>query len=233
MDAQADGRIDLAAYSARAFATVRLMCECVDALATPTGAAGETGQVAVLAGDPARIASLANLGPSKLGRIASHSIASHDMAQGVLMIGGKPVSGNEDFWVDYADYSAAMNAYQNNEIDGFIVPVATSFSNIASAGSTSLNAVFGHQQDTFARPVSALWKSPFWPYGPVAVRTNLATDAKNIVLKTLEQMDVTEPMAHATLSEGLAGDFRKMDTLGYENVSASIRLLVNQSAKWR
>ena len=40
MDAQADGRIDMAAYSARAFVTLGLMCECVEALATPATLAG-------------------------------------------------------------------------------------------------------------------------------------------------------------------------------------------------
>ena len=72
MDAQADGRIDLAAYSARAFTTVRLMCECVDALATPATQSGQTGQIAILAGDIARIPSLAKIGSSRFGRIAAY-----------------------------------------------------------------------------------------------------------------------------------------------------------------
>ena len=62
MDAQADGRIDLAAYSARAFATVRLMCECVDALVTPATIAGDTGQIAILAGDASQILTLSAIG---------------------------------------------------------------------------------------------------------------------------------------------------------------------------
>ncbi|MGL4406243.1 MAG: hypothetical protein ACRCT6_10815, partial [Notoacmeibacter sp.] len=57
MDAQADGRIDLAAYSARAYATIRLMCECVDAIAKPSTLEGATGQISVLAGDKLRMSS--------------------------------------------------------------------------------------------------------------------------------------------------------------------------------
>ena len=82
LDAQADGRIDMAAYSARGFATVRLMCECVEALVTPSTIGGQTGQIAILAGDAARIPNLADIGNAKIGRITAPSIASQDMLRG-------------------------------------------------------------------------------------------------------------------------------------------------------
>jgi phosphonate transport system substrate-binding protein len=233
MDAQADGRIDLAAYSARAFATVRLMCECLDALATPATVAGDTGQIAILAGDASKVSSLAAIGSAKLGRVTTAPIATQEMLRGALMIGGKPVTGKEEFWVDYPDYSAAILAYQNNEIDGVIIPIATSFATIADAGKTELGLLSEVNDGNGSRQATALWRSSFWPYGPIAVRNNLASEAKDILLRTLEQMDVTEPLAHATLSEGLSGPFRKTDSAGYANVSASIRLLVSQNANWR
>jgi phosphonate transport system substrate-binding protein len=233
MDAQADGRIDLAAYSARAFATMRLMCECVDALATPTISTGQTGQVAILVGDKLRKLSLTDIGTSKIGRIATTRISNDDMLRGTLMINGKPVTGKEEFWLDFPDYAAAMQAYQTKMIDGFVIPAAASFDAISEAGIAELNLMQMSKTNDAARPVSALWRSSFWPYGPIAVRSNLAADAKALVLRTLEQLDVTEPLAHATLSEGLAGAFRKSDLAGYANVSASIRLLVSQNANWR
>jgi phosphonate transport system substrate-binding protein len=233
MDAQADGRIDLAAYSARAFATVRLMCECVDALVTPATMAGDTGQIAILAGDASKVSSLAAIGSAKLGRVTTAPIATQEMLRGALLIGGKPVTGKEKFWVDYPDYAAAIKAYQNNEIDGVIIPAATSFATIADAGKTELGQLSEVKDGNSSRQATALWRSSFWPYGPVAVRNNLASEAKDILLRTLEQMDVTEPLAHATLSEGLSGPFRKTDSAGYANVSASIRLLVSQNANWR
>jgi phosphonate transport system substrate-binding protein len=233
MDAQADGRIDLAAYSARAFATVRLMCECVDALATPSTLAGQTGQIAVLAGDAERLSILAKIGPSKLGRIATASVATQDMLRGNLMIDAKPVTGKEEFWIDFPNYAAAMQAYQTNKIDGFVIPAATSLDNVVSAGSAELGQLPNVGEGEIMRPVTVLWRSSFWPYGPIAVRNNLAADAKAIVLRTLEQLDVTQPLAHATLSEGLAGAFRKSGQTGFANIGASIRLLVSQNASWR
>jgi phosphonate transport system substrate-binding protein len=231
MDAQADGRIDLAAYSARAFATVRLMCECVDALATPGTLAGDTGQIAILAGDALRISSLTAIGSAKLGRVATANVTTQDMLRGTLMVSGKAVTGKEDFWVDYTNYSAAIQAYQNNDIDGLVIPAATSFAGITDAGQAELAQI--SLNGTSARQATALWRSSFWPYGAISVRTNLAAEAKDILLRTLEQLDVIEPLAHATLSEGLPGPFRKTDTIGYVNVSASIRLLVSQNANWR
>jgi ABC-type phosphate/phosphonate transport system substrate-binding protein len=114
-----------------------------------------------------------------------------------------------------------------------IIPAATSFATVADAGSSEINKVSASADGNSSRQATALWRSSFWPYGPVAVRNNLASEAKDILLRTLEQMDVTEPLAHATLSEGLSGPFRKTDSAGYAIVSASIRLLVSQNANWR
>ena len=233
MDAQADGRIDLAAYSARAFATIRMMCECVDALATPTNLAGQTGQVAVLVGDKSQVSSLANIGSSKLGRIRNASIAGDDMLRGTLAVNGKLVTGSEDFWVDYPDTASAVEAYQANQIGGFVIPAASTFDGVSEAGNAELNSLPTPDGDSISKPVTPLWRSAFWPFGPVAIRSNLATDAKAILLRTFVQMDVSAPLVHATLSEGQTGAFRKSDPAGYTNVSASIRLLVSQNAKWR
>jgi phosphonate transport system substrate-binding protein len=231
MDAQADGRIDLAAYSARAFAAVRLMCECVDAIAAPTTEAGQTGQIAILAGDNARLASLAKIGASKLGRVAISPIANEEMLRGTMMINGKAITGKEEFWVDFPDYTSAEQAYQAGEIDGFMVHAATSFNAASEVVLPELNSF--SKAAINKRDIEPIWRSSFWPYGPVAVRTNLAGAAKNIVLQTLEQMDIVEPLVHATLSEGLAGAFQKVDLAGFTNVAASIRLLVSQNANWR
>ena len=232
MDAQADGRIDLAAYSARAFATVRLVCECVEAVATPTTISGDNGQIAIVVGDGARTAGFINMAAVKLGRVATESVASRDMLQGSFIVDGKPVNGNEPFWVDYPNYLAASKAYQNNEIDGFVIPAAASLENRADAGTKELRLMAAAQTEAL-RPASILWRSSFWPYGPVATRSNLANEPKAIILKLLEQMDITAPLVHATLSEGLAGPFRKADIAGFANVNASIRTLVSQNANWR
>ena len=233
MDAQADGRIDLAAYSARAFATVQLMCECVEALAAPANSTGQTGQVAILAGDKARLSNLAGLGAAKLGRIASASIAGRDMLLGNLMINGKPVTGKEEFWADFPDIRSAVNAYNANQIDGFVIPAAASSDGVAEAGKAELDSLSQSAGGGSVRPAAAVWRSAFWPYGPIAVRNNLAAEAKSIILQTLKQLDVTNPQAHAILSEGLAGAFRKSERGGFNAISASIRLLVSQNANWR
>jgi phosphonate transport system substrate-binding protein len=233
MDAQADGRIDLAAYSARAFATVRLMCECVDALATPNTIAGESGQIAILAGDAAKIQALSNIGSAKLGRVSTAGIATEDMVRGTLMIGGKLVTGREDFWVEYPNYSTAIQAYQDKQIDALVVPAAASYETLAIAGKAELAQLSGGAAGTGSRTATALWRSSFWPYGPIGVRNNVATEAKMIILRTLEQVDVSDPLVHATLSEGLQGPFRKTNMNGFSNISASIRLMVSQNANWR
>ena len=233
MDAQADGRIDLAAYSARSFATLRMMCECVDALATPTGLAGQTGQIAVLAGDKSVLSSLAKIGNAKLGRIANAPIASDDMLRGTLMVNGRPITGKEEFWVEFPDVATAMNAYEAKQIDGFFIPAVANLESASEAGNPELNLLQMPADAGAKRPVTAVWRSAFWPYGPMAIRDNLASDAKTILLRTFEQLDVNAPLVHATLSEGLTGPYRKSDPAGYVNVSASIRVLVNQSAKWR
>lgn len=233
MDAQADGRIDLAPYSARAYASLRLMCECVEPLATPTTLDGSTGQVAVFLSDPSRLPSLAAIGQAKIGRVVSSNIASSEALRGNLTINGKPVDGKEAFWVDYPDYQTAIQAYQAFATDGLLLPSLTNFENRAQAGDAELIALGKNPEGVSVRQTRVLWRSPFWPFGPIAVRRNLSAEAKTILLKTLEQMDVTEPQSHALLSDGLPGAFRQTGTEGYGNVTNSIRLLVGQNAKWR
>lgn len=233
MDAHADGRIDLAPYSARAYASVRLMCECVEPLVTPATLDGSTGQVAVFAGDPSRISTLAAIGPVKIGRVAAANIASSEALRGNLSINGKPVDGKEAFWVDYPDFQSAIKAYQDFATDGLLLPSLTDFESRAEAGRAELLALNNTIDGFNKRQTKIFWRSPFWPFGPIAVRRNLAVEAKTILLKTLEQMDVTEPRSHAVLSDGLPGAFRQTGSEGYANVTNSIRLLVGQNAKWR
>jgi phosphonate transport system substrate-binding protein len=233
MDAQADGRIDLAAYSARAFATVQLMCECVDAIAAPSTIDGNTGQVALLIGDQSQIPSATNLTGEKIGQVALSPVAAQSMVYGSLRIGGKVPTGKEDNWVTFPDFAAAISAYHNNEIAAFIMPTSTTLSSVNSAGTPEALLISAKSNLTSPRRAIVLWRSSFWPYGPIAVRNNLAVEAKQIILRTLEQMDVSQPQAHATLSDGLSGPFLKADLASFGPVKSSLRLLVSQNANWR
>ncbi len=236
IDAQANSRIDLAAYSARAFATVRLMCECVEALVVPTTMAGETGQIAVLAGDAVRIGSLAANGTPRLGRVAKNPIAAKDMLRGTLTLAGKPATGKEPIWVDYPGYGEVIKAYHIRAIDGFVFPAAVTQDNMPGAGEKQLDRHMNLASATSTsplRPAAILWRSSFWPYGPVAVRSHLPAGLKSILVTTLEQMDVADPFAHSTLSDGLPGRLRKADFAAFSHVTASIRTLIRQNTNWR
>lgn len=236
MEAQAGGRIDLAAYSARAFATARLMCECVEALAIPSTMAGETGQIAVLAGDAARMASLAATGTPRLGRVAKAPVATKDMVRGALTLAGKPATGKEPIWVDYPGYGEVIKAYHSHAIDGFVFPAAATQGNMSGAGAKELDGqmdLASGASTSPSRPATVLWRSSFWPYGPVAVLSHLPAGLKSILMTTLEQMDVIDPLAHSTLSEGLPGRLRKADFALFSPVTVSMRTLINLNANWR
>jgi phosphonate transport system substrate-binding protein len=225
IDAQAAGAIDYAVYSARSYAAAQLACECLTVLAQPTGEAGETGQIAHLIGDAARLSGLRLADGARLGWTGAPGSAAAAMVHGRLMVGGVPVSGDDPFWVRYGSQEQAAAAYEQGEIDGFIVHLPARTPNDRPADS-QLGRSWG-----LARSVSVQWSSEFWPYGPHAVRAALAPEAQHLLANVLARLDVEDPALHALLADGFGGPLRPVSSDAYRAVTRSVQRGVDAMAQ--
>jgi phosphonate transport system substrate-binding protein len=189
IDAQASSRIEYAIYSAAAYATASLACECVEPLVRPVAADKSSGTRSILVLDEkvsvGQISSGKGIAVPGMNSISGLGVPLVE-AQSVF----GPFTGNEK-WLRFAkDANAAVEAFNNNNIDGFIATVPDSRTkNTALQAESSLAKALA----VSSRPVKLAWISNPLLNGPHAVRKNLANEAKNILAKFLLSLNSTDP----------------------------------------
>ncbi len=195
IDAQAAGELDYAIYSATAYATAVVKCDCVEAFAAPLAADGALGFYAVLAarsGDD--IADLAAAGGKRLGlgppdSVAGSLVPRHAFAADEI----DPAT----FFLSVTEYpspEAAITALLRGEVD-----LAAAWTSLTGPAAT------GYDFGTFNRMVEdgtlsmdrvrIVWQSSLIPFGPHAIRTTLPAELKRILSGALLAMAREDPEA--------------------------------------
>jgi phosphonate transport system substrate-binding protein len=188
IDAQAGGQVDYAIYSATAYATAVLRCECVEAFAAPVAADGALGFYSILvarSGDS--IADLAGAEGKRLGLGPADSVAGSIVPRHAFA--ADKIDPNAYFLsvTEFPTPEEAVMALLRGEVD-----IAAAWSSLT--GSESLGYAFG----TLARMVSEgtltmnrvrlVWQSQLIPFGPHALRTDLPAELKGILSGALLSM---------------------------------------------
>ncbi len=201
IDAHASSRIEYAVYTAQAFATASLACECVEPLAAPVGADGSAGVRDALIADTGL--SMSGLVASKgIGMPGRSSLSTMGVALAAFQSGGVRLTGAETWLRVEEDMNAVMARFGEGSLDGFFVAVPSRL-NLAQTpgGSPGLSAAIAKT----GRKAKALWLSEPVPYGPHAVRKNLAPEAKTVLSKMLLELGSTNPdLNDLLLPEGAA-----------------------------
>jgi phosphonate transport system substrate-binding protein len=195
IDAQAAGRVDYAIYSATAYATALVKCECVEAFAAPVAADGALGFYSVLiarSGD--NIDGLAGAEGKRLGLGPPDSVAGSLVPRrGFAAEGIDP----KEFFLSVAEYPTpedAVMALLRGEVD-----LAAGWSSLT--GSAALGYAFGTLTAMVAdgaldmNRVKVVWQSRLIPFGPHALRTSLPPELKNILSGALLSMAREDPEA--------------------------------------
>lgn len=193
--AQAAGEIDYAIYSATAYATAVVKCDCVEALAAPLSADGSLGFHAVLAaraGDP--IAGLADAKGKRLALGPDDSVSASIVPRHAFATDGIDPATFFLSVTEYASPEDAMTALLRGEVD-----LAAAWSSLAGREST------GYSFGTFTRMVAdgtlsmdrirVVWQSPLIPFGPHAIRSSLPGELKGILSGALLAMAGEDPEA--------------------------------------
>jgi phosphonate transport system substrate-binding protein len=185
IDAQAAGGVHYAVYRATAYAAAAERCRCVEPIAVPMRAGGETGFHALLiTRSDGPIRSLADAEGARLALAAPDSIA------GRLL----PLKAMEEEGIDPAAYFAKIVDTESPELaitallagDADIAVAWSSLSGDPATGYSfgilsSLVAEGGLSMDQ----IRIVWQSPLIPFGPHAVRADLPDDLKNLLSQSL------------------------------------------------
>ncbi len=186
IDAEASGRVEYAIHSATSFAATEATCSCVEALAVPTAFDGSRGFYALLlARADGPIHSLADAKGTRL------AIAAGDSLAGRLV----PLKGLATEGIDAATYfsgtftaagpEAAVTALASGAAD-----LAVAWSSLA--GDPAAGYSFGVLTAMVAKgalsmdQVRVVWQSRLIPFGPHAVRKDMAPELKTLLVDALE-----------------------------------------------
>ena len=195
IDAQAGGQVDYAIYSATAYATALVKCDCVEAFAAPVAADGALGFYSVLhARTGSGISNLETAKGKRLGLGPSDSVSGSIVPRHAFAAENLDPA---DFFLSVTEFSSpeeAVAALLGDEID-----VASAWSSLT--GSERLGYAFG----TLTRMVSegtlsmdrvrVIWQSPLIPFGPHALRTDIPAELKGILSGALLSMARDDPEA--------------------------------------
>jgi phosphonate transport system substrate-binding protein len=195
IDAQAAGEVDYAIYSATAYATALVKCDCVEAFAAPLAADGALGFYSVLvarSGDD--IADLAAAGGKRLGLGPADSVAGG-------LVPRHAFTADEidpaTFFLSVTEYptpEAAVTSLLRGEVD-----LAAAWSSLTGPAATGYDfGTFNHmvRDGTLSMDrVRIVWQSSLIPFGPHAIRTTLPSELKRILSGALLTMASEDPEA--------------------------------------
>lgn len=221
--AQIDGRIDYAAYSATAYAAAQLRCHCLTPLAAPLDATGAKGLYSVLiirregAGAKGRLA----VGPedslaTRLVPLAASLEAQAARADGRL--------------VEAASAAEAQAMFLQGKVDGFFGWITAPPLTLIEQGDDLAPSPAGVSQQLSAVGLESsswqiVWQSALLPYGPHVVRSDLpaAKVAKIVELLTGEQNANGDFGDHLTRGQGYG--FTAVSGSDYKPVEDALSLL--------
>lgn len=225
IDAHASARVEYAIFSAAAYATAYLVCECIEPLVQPIAANTATGTRTVLFLDSemsmpqvAQSKGIAVPGKSSLNSFGV-PLASDNLISGKL-------KGTEPWLVFVEDTNAAVKKFADGNVDGFF----------ATVSSTATLGTALQQGDPIAatltslpRQVKVSWISNIVANGPHAVRKNLSPDAKNLLSKYLVNLAQTDPDLNDLLLPANDIRFDAVNHSAYATAITATKMLAAQS----
>lgn len=206
VDAHVSSRIEYAIYSSAAYATAWLACQCVEPVAAPVNADGTSGYKAVLFARPAlKLGDLPQTkGVSLPGR---DSLIGFGVPLASLSVSGNAMSGNEK-WLSFAVNAAgAVDAYRLESVDAFVAAAPAAFN---AQAAPQILPWLDELKLVSEMPV-AIWESALVPFGPHAVRKNLAPEAKELAAGVMETLHETDPELADLLLPDEAVSFRPVE----------------------
>lgn len=227
IDAQASSRVEYAIYSATAYATVWLACECVEPLVAPVNFDGSTGVRAALFLRDGQ--SLKTMETSKGIAIAGQdSMPAFGLALSEFTALHGPIKGSEPWLKIQPDVSTVVSTYLNHDIDGFFAVIPQNRT-LATALLTKDRVAIAMGADV--PNLKAVWISDVVPNGPHVVRRNINPEAKQAVTTFLITLAAKDPELFDLIAPDNAINFVKISHSDYAAAISATKALAAYSKK--
>lgn len=220
--AQIDGRLDYAAYSATAYAAAQLRCDCLVPVAAPLDGDGTPGLYSVLI--------IRSDGPGAQGRLAvgpADSLATRLVP--LAASAEAQIAASEGRLVEAASAAEAQAMFLQGDIDGFFswVPAQAEISDgTMTAAPGILSRLSALEADSSKWRIA--WQSALLRYGPHAVRNDLpAIQAKQLAAFLTGPLNDDHELA-ARLTRGHGGGFTAVNAADYKPVEEALGVLEHQ-----
>lgn len=221
IDAQASSRIEYAIYSAAAYSTAWISCECVTPLVAPVGPNGSIGTRTALFLD--KSVSLANLTTSKGIAISSKdSLTTFGVPLSEFVSANGALRGDEPWLKFFDDGQAAIGAVKSGVVDGILVSIAA---NQPAKAALDTNDAVQNALLSSGRNFVPVWQSQVIPFGPHAIRKNLNPQIKDLLSRFLVGLAASDPDLFELLSEPTAASFAPISPETYTPSINAVRAL--------
>lgn len=213
IEAHVDGRIDYAVYSAQAYAAASLRCSCLQPVAMPLGERGTVGVRSILIAR--RGAVLQHIATGPADSLTGYLVPAASWPQSEDMMREERVTVAESL-------GSAEDMFVAGAVDGFFgwVPAVRHAPAPLVGGTLARLRTTGMGSADY----EVLWQSEALPYGPHAVRTDMAPET----LSRLKQMILALPAGTDRLAMSLGsrgGGFASVSAEDYRPVIDAVAAL--------
>ena len=223
IDAQASSRIEYAIYSASAYASAYRRCECIEPLVAPTGEDGSIGIRSVLITKDGRMRSAEDLAGRRIALLPGDSIAGHQLPLAAFQPAGKPLSGEETFFVKAESAESAEAMLAEGSVDAVFgwMPAARPGAPDIEGGTMARLEASGIDRAA----LGIVWRSDILRYGPHAVSSSLDPEPKRRLTDFLTRLREADPDMYKRLETRHLGGFVTASQSDYTSALDLVRRL--------
>lgn len=216
VEAQANGRVHYAMYSAAGYAAAQAACACVEPLAAPSGNFGDTGLHAVVYARAGKAATLQ--GAATLRVVAGPADA---VGPQVLALDALAAAGAGDDVVLAQSLEAAEAAFAAGDADVLVGWEPAVEDHSGDAGGTAVRLA---HLGLSAGDMVELWRSAELRYGPHAVRNDLPEEVKRSLRTFLLNVYTQQPAVYDLVEHRHLGGFVAVSDANYAAAAAMVAL---------
>ena len=223
IEAQANGRIEYAIYSATAYATALQRCGCVEPLVAPVDSDGAAGIRSVLLTRDGKLPDLAAMETHRIAMPPPDSVGGSLLPLAGLAAEHVTIAEDSPFLVHADSVSAAEKMLFDGQADALFgwVTATVDGQPLLSEGTQARLELAGLSPSAF----QVVWTSGLLRYGPHTVRSDLDPEAKRRLTVFLTNLKSTTPDVYDLLESKHSGGFLTVAPQDYATAEAIVRLV--------
>lgn len=205
IEAQANGRVQYAIYSALAYATASERCGCVEPLVAPVDADGAVGIRSVLVTRDGKLPDLASMASHRIAIAPAGNVGGALLPLAGLAADGVKIAEGSPFLARAATATEAETMLGDGEVDGLFgwEPAGVDGKPTTSGGTVARLEAAGIPDAS----LRVLWTSGLLRYGPHAVRVDLDPEAKRRLTVFLTNLKSQTPDVYDLVEATHSGGF--------------------------